>query len=43
MWTLCHNELDLPFWLVKKYNSQISFDQLKLNQVLIVPQVEEMG
>lgn len=43
LWNLCHEELELPFWLIKKYNSLIAFDKLKANQVLVIPIVEKMG
>jgi membrane-bound lytic murein transglycosylase D len=43
VWAICHKELDIPFWLIKKYNSNITFDNLRPNQVLIVPVVEKTG
>jgi membrane-bound lytic murein transglycosylase D len=43
VWAICHEELDLPFWLIKKYNSLIVFDRLQPNQVLVVPVVEKVG
>ena len=43
VWGICRKELGLPFWLLKKYNSFITFDELRPNQVLIVPVVEKIG
>ncbi len=43
VWAICHEELDLPFWLIKKYNSRITFDELRPDQVLVVPVVEKTG
>ncbi len=39
IWALCQAEFELPFWLVKKYNSGVDFSQLKLDQLLVVPLV----
>jgi len=39
IWALCQNEFDLPLWLIKKYNADVDFNQLKLGQAIIVPQV----
>jgi membrane-bound lytic murein transglycosylase D len=40
IWSLCHKEFELPFWLVKKYNESVDFTQLKPGQRLVVPRVE---
>ncbi len=37
VWTITHNELELPFWLIKKYNPAVDFENLQPNQKLIVP------
>ena len=41
IWKLCKNRFDLPFWLIKKYNSEIDLRNLKPLQKIIVPVVEE--
>ncbi len=38
-WKLCHEEFDLPFWLIRKYNSAHDFNNLKRDEQLIVPVV----
>ncbi len=43
IWSLCRNELDLPFWLIKKYNSELDFGNLKPKQRLLVPVVETLS
>lgn len=40
IWTLCKEEFELPFWLIKKYNSEVDFGNLKPSQQLIIPVVE---
>ncbi|MCB2181006.1 MAG: LysM peptidoglycan-binding domain-containing protein [Desulfobulbaceae bacterium] len=39
IWSLCHEEFDLPFWLIRKFNSAHDFNNLKLDELLIVPVV----
>ena len=41
VWTLCHSVFELPLWLVKKYNSDLNFGDLKPGQKLIVPIVRK--
>ena len=36
-WNLSLNELEIPFWLIKKYNPQINFNSLKLSQKIKYP------
>lgn len=43
LWRLCRNELEMPFWLLKKYNTTTNFEELKQNQLLIVPIIENNG
>lgn len=43
IWSLCQNEFELPFWLIKKYNESVDFTQLKPGQRLVVPQVESIS
>jgi len=40
IWSLCHKEFELPFWLIRKYNPAIDFTQLKSGLRLVVPRVE---
>ena len=42
IWSLCQNEFELPFWLIKKYNESVDFTQLKPGQHLVVPRVESI-
>ena len=42
IWSLCENEFELPFWLVKKYNESVNFSQLKPGVRLVVPRVESI-
>ncbi len=39
LWTLCHDEFDLPFWLIKQYNAGFDFRALRLDAVIKVPVV----
>jgi len=40
IWSLCHKEFELPFWLIRKYNPAIDFTHLKSGLRLVVPRVE---
>ncbi len=37
IWTLCMNELEIPLWLVKKYNPKINFNTLYPKQKIHYP------
>ena len=37
IWRLCENELEVPFWLLKKYNPEINFNSLQLKQKILYP------
>ncbi len=37
LWDLCYNKFDLPYWLLRKYNSEINFNKLAANQKLTIP------
>lgn len=37
IWTLCRDTLELPFWLIKKYNPSLNVEALKLDQQITVP------
>jgi len=43
IWTLCQNEFELPFWLIRKYNADLDFSGLKPDQKLLVPVVEQLS
>jgi membrane-bound lytic murein transglycosylase D len=43
IWTLCQNEFELPFWLIRKYNADLNFSGLKPDQKLLVPIVEQLS
>ena len=42
LWDLCKNKFDLPYWLLRKYNSEVNFSKLATNQKLTVPIVEAL-
>jgi len=41
IWTLCREEFDLPFWLIKKYNPSQDFDKFLAGQKIQVPVVSK--
>lgn len=41
IWTICHDKLDLPFWLIKKYNPGMAFSNLQPRQRLLFPAVQD--
>jgi membrane-bound lytic murein transglycosylase D len=42
LWTLCHDDFDLPFWLIKQYNSNFDFHALRLGSEIKVPLVSKI-
>jgi hypothetical protein len=32
IWSLCRDEFDLPFWLIRKFNTAHDFNNLKLDE-----------
>jgi membrane-bound lytic murein transglycosylase D len=42
IWALCNDTFDLPVWLVKKYNPEVDFNDLRWSQKIVVPVVKEM-
>ncbi|MBU0908439.1 MAG: transglycosylase SLT domain-containing protein, partial [Proteobacteria bacterium] len=42
IWRLCQDEFDLPFWLIRKFNTAHDFNNLKLDEQLIIPVVGEI-
>lgn len=41
IWSLCLNELEVPFWLLKKYNPDTRFQSLLPQQKLVYPIIEK--
>ncbi len=42
IWNLSLTELEIPFWLIKKYNPQINFKSLKLSQKIKYPIISKL-
>jgi len=42
IWTLCLNELEVPLWLIKKYNPEMSFDSLLPGQKIRYPIINKL-
>ncbi len=42
IWNLCNDTFDLPVWLIKKYNSDVDFYNLRWSQKIVVPVVKEI-
>ena len=40
LWYLCQYIFNLPIWLVVNYNKDIDFNQLKIGDKIIVPEVD---
>ncbi len=40
IWELCQNKFDLPLWLLKKYNTNLNFNELRSTQQLTIPIVK---
>lgn len=40
VWEICRKKFDLPFWLLKKYNSNLDFSSLRSSQQLTIPIVK---
>ncbi|MEA1945746.1 MAG: DUF4126 domain-containing protein, partial [Thermodesulfobacteriota bacterium] len=43
IWTLCNEAVEMPVWLVKKYNPKINFDDLRWSQNLVIPVVRKIA
>ncbi|MFH1991527.1 MAG: LysM peptidoglycan-binding domain-containing protein [Pseudomonadota bacterium] len=43
VWRLCQQTFDLPFWLIKKYNTAQDFNVLRPDQKLRIPTVRKMA
>lgn len=42
LWTLCSDEFELPFWLIKQYNAGFDFHALRLGAEIKVPMVSKI-
>jgi membrane-bound lytic murein transglycosylase D len=42
IWTLCNEVFKMPLWLVKKYNPEVDFNDLRLSQKLVIPLAEKL-
>ncbi len=42
IWRLCENELEVPLWLLKKYNPEINFNSLQLKQKIKFPIISKL-
>ena len=42
LWSLCHDEFELPFWLIKQYNAGFDFHAMRLGSEIKVPVVTEI-
>ncbi len=42
LWTLCHEDFELPFWLIKQYNADFDFRALRLGAEIKVPMVSKI-
>ena len=40
-WTLCREKFDIPMWLLKHYNAEIDFANLRARQKLMIPVIEK--
>jgi peptidoglycan lytic transglycosylase D len=40
VWEICRTKFDLPFWLLKKYNTNLNFSSLRSSQQLTIPIVK---
>ncbi len=42
-WNLCTNELEIPLWLLEKFNPAMDFNKLQTGQIIVYPQVHSNG
>ncbi|UCF84702.1 MAG: transglycosylase SLT domain-containing protein [Desulfobacteraceae bacterium] len=43
IWTLCNDVFKMPLWLLKKYNPEVDFNDLRWSQKLVVPVAEKLA
>ncbi len=42
IWTICRETFEVPFWLVRKYNPQLDFNELRPAQQIMIPVVTQL-
>ncbi len=42
IWTLCNDTFEMPVWLLKKYNPNVDFDDLRWSQKVVIPVIKEI-
>ena len=42
IWTLCNGTFEMPVWLLKKYNPNVDFSDLRWSQKVAIPVIKEM-
>jgi membrane-bound lytic murein transglycosylase D len=42
IWSLCRETFEVPFWLVKKYNPNLDFNELRPAQQIMIPVVTQL-
>ena len=40
-WTLCRQKFDIPLWLLKHYNPGADLADLKVGQMIVIPEIEK--
>jgi membrane-bound lytic murein transglycosylase D len=43
IWTLCNEVFNMPLWLVKQYNPEVDFGDLRGSQKLVIPVAEKLA
>ena len=43
IWTLCNDVFKMPLWLLKKYNQEVDFNDLRWSQKLLIPVAEKLA
>jgi hypothetical protein len=41
VWTICNDIFEMPVWLLKSYNSNVDFSDLRWSQKLVIPVIKE--
>ena len=41
IWYLCNYVFNLPYWLIRSYNSELNLESLKPGDLIVVPEVTE--
>ena len=43
LWSLTHRTGDLPVWLLRQYNPDVAFDDLRAGTQVVLPRVADLG